>query len=137
LDVVPTVGWQEALANESPLADAVVHAVDDRLDLLAQGADRPDDLLSLIEGPRTGRAAAQLRRAYDLVLVDLGAFFDPSSQPLALALVQQMRIDAVVAIARPDRTDPRDLATVAEHLGLSGCELLGLVENKTALSQAS
>jgi Mrp family chromosome partitioning ATPase len=136
LDVVPTVGWLESLADESLLADAIVHSVEDQLDLLAQSPGRADDVLNLIAGPKTGRTAARLRQAYQLVLVDLGAFFDPGSQPLALELVRQMEIDAVLAVAAPGGADPRDLATVAEYLGLSGCELLGVVENRTAKPQA-
>jgi Mrp family chromosome partitioning ATPase len=137
LDVVPTLGWQEALVNGSPIEDAIVRAVDDQLDLLAQSAARPGDLLELIAGPETSQSAQLLRQEYELVLVDLGAFFDPASQPLALELVRQMGIDTVIAVAGPNAADPRDLATVAEYLQASGCELLGIVENRSAKPQAA
>jgi hypothetical protein len=86
----------------------------------------------LIGVPHTARTAAQLRQAYDLVLVDLGAFFDPRSQPVSLELVRRLGIDAVMLVAGSTESDPRDLETVAEYVGESGCELLGVVENKIA-----
>src|SRR6476660_2921042 len=38
LDAVPTVGWEEVLKHTAPLADAVIRATDDNLDILALGA---------------------------------------------------------------------------------------------------
>jgi Mrp family chromosome partitioning ATPase len=136
LDVVPTVGWQETLVNGTPLGEAIVHATYDRIDLLAQSGERPDNPLELVASHQTSRTATMLREAYELMLVDLGAFFDPRMQPLALELVRQMGVDAVLAVAGPDGADPRDLATVAEHLEPCGCGLLGVVENRTAKPQA-
>ena len=48
-----------------------------------------------------------------------------------------MGVDAVVAIAGPEPADRRDLATIVEHLDRSGCELLGVIENRVAKPQAA
>ena len=43
-----------------------------------------------------------------------------------------LRLDAVLAVTGPRGADPRDLTTIANHLGEIGCDLLGTVENRTA-----
>jgi hypothetical protein len=69
--------------------------------------------------------------------VDLGTFFDPHSQPILLELISNMGVDAAVAVAGPEPADRRDVATIVEHLGRSGCELLGLIENRIAKAKAA
>jgi Mrp family chromosome partitioning ATPase len=136
LDVVPTAGWQEVLAGGAPLADAVIRAADDSIDLLALGASSHDDVLRLVAGPQMDACASTIRRQYDLALVDLGAFFDVISKPVMLELIRNMRIGAAVAVSLPEETDSRDLDTLAEQLGGRGCQLLGRIENRVATTQA-
>jgi Mrp family chromosome partitioning ATPase len=132
LDAVPTLGWQESLAGGAPIADAIVRAMDDRLDLLALGLERTRDPLELLVRPQTANAAAQLRAGYEIVLVDLGAFFDPRSQPVALELISRLKIETVLAITGAEVADPRDLATLADRLEQRGCTLAGVAENRIA-----
>jgi Mrp family chromosome partitioning ATPase len=136
LDVVPTASWQEVLVGGAPLSDAIVRAADDSIDVLALEADSPEDVLRLVAGPQVEAGAGTIRRHYDLTLVDLGAFFDSTSKPIMLELIRNMRIGATLAVALPEETDSRDLGTLAEQLGRSGCELLGRIENRVAKSQA-
>ncbi len=136
LDAVPTAGWQEVLAGAAPLADAVIRAADDCLDLLALGASTSEDPLRLIAGHEIESCASQIRCDYELALIDLGAFFDVASRPIMLELVRKLGIDAALAVSQPDETDPRDLSTLAEQIGRSGCELLGRIENRVAKTQA-
>jgi Mrp family chromosome partitioning ATPase len=130
LDVVPTVGWEEVLKHASPLADAVIRATDDKLDILALGPKAAKNPQPLAEGLQTAVSAGVLRHAYDLVLVDLGTFFDPTSQPLVLELARNMGIDTMVAVAGPEPADPRDMATVVEYLEPLGCQLMGTIQNR-------
>ena len=132
LDVVPTAGWQEVLDNTAPLTDALVHSVDERLDVLLLSGALPIDPLSAVAGRQAMQTAELLRQRYELVLVDLGAFFDPRSQPVAMELARSLGIEAALVVAGPTPVDPRDLATVEEHLNHSGCELLGVIENRVA-----
>ena len=55
---------------------------------------RPRIRKPLAAGLQAAVTAGVLRHAYDLVLVDLGTFFDPTSQPVVLELVRNMGIDA-------------------------------------------
>jgi Mrp family chromosome partitioning ATPase len=134
LDVVPTAGWQEVLGGGAQLSDAIIRAADDSIDVLALGANSPDDVLRLVAGPQVKASAGTIRRHYDLTLVDLGAFFDATSKPIMLELIRNMRIGAALVVALSEETDSRDLGTLAEQLGRSGCELLGRIENRVAKS---
>lgn len=137
LEAVPTAGWEEVLKHSAPLADAVIHASDDNLDVLALGAKAIKNPQPLVGGLQAAVTAGVLRHAYDLALLDLGAFFDPASQPIVLELISNMGVDAAIAVAGPKPADRRDLATIVEHLDRSGCELLGVIENRVAKPQAA
>jgi Mrp family chromosome partitioning ATPase len=130
LDVVPTIGWQESLSSGAPVGDAIVRSMDDRLDLLALSTTNRNDSRELLARPQNASLVEQLRGGYELVLVDLGAFFDPRSQPVALELISQWRIDSVLAVTGDEETDPRDLDTLAKHLERRGCQLIGITENR-------
>ena len=132
LDAVPTVGWEEVLRHAAPLADAVIRSTDDNLDILALGSKLAQDPELLAGGLQAAVSAGVLRHAYDLVLIDLGPFFDPTSQPVVLELVRNMGIDSLVAVSGPRPADPRDIATINEYLEPSGCELMGTIENRVA-----
>jgi Mrp family chromosome partitioning ATPase len=137
LDAVPTAGWEEAMKHTAPLADAVIHSTDDNLDLLAVGSRLVKDPQPMVGGLQAAVTAGVLRHAYDLAIMDIGAFFDPISQPVLLELVSNLGVDAVVAVAGPGPADRRDVATIVEHLDRSGCELLGIIENRSAKPQAA
>jgi Mrp family chromosome partitioning ATPase len=130
VDAAPTVGWDEVLRSAGSLADAVVRATDDNLDLLAIGPKASRDPEPLAAGLQAAVTAGVLRHAYDLALLDVGTFFDPVSQPVVLELLRNMGIDTVVAVTGPDAADPRDLATIHEYLEPIGCQLLGTIENR-------
>src|SRR5262249_35878691 len=136
VDAVPTVAWEEVLRNSASLADAVIRATDDNLDLLAIGPKASRDPEPLATSLQAAGTAGVLRHAYDLALVDVGTFFDPTSQPVVLELLRNMGIDTVVAVTGPDAADPRDLATIHEYLEPIGCQLLGTIENRVT-KQAS
>jgi Mrp family chromosome partitioning ATPase len=137
LDAVPTAGWGDALKQSATLADATIHAKTDDLDILALGQKPIRDPEPLVSGLQAAVTAGVLRHSYDLTLLDLGAFFDPVSQPTLLELVANMGIDAAVAISGPEPADRRDVASIVEHLGNRGCELLGLIENRIAKPKAA
>lgn len=130
LEAVPTAGWDEVLKHTAKLPDAVIHATDDNLDLLALSGRPLKDAQPVVGGLQAAVTAGVLRHAYDLVLLDLGAFFEPTSQPVLLELVSNLGVDAIVAVAGPEHADARDLGTIVEYLDISGCELLGVIENR-------
>jgi Mrp family chromosome partitioning ATPase len=132
LDVVPTASWQEVIETNAPITDALVHSVDERLDVLLLSGNSPTDPLLLAGSPQAMNTAELLRKRYELALVDLGSYFDPRSQPVALELARSMGIESALIVAGPNPIDARDLATVEENLNHSGCEILGIIENRVA-----
>lgn len=134
LSAQPTAWWQDVLERGAPLADAMIRAEDDHLDLLPLEPHAPRDHrrhVMAANGLQLSATAGALRHAYDLVIIDLGTFFDPNSQPAALQLVENMRISSLVAVTEPGRQDPRDLITLTAHLAEFECDVLGIVENRT------
>jgi len=132
LDAVPTAGWEEVMKHTAPLADAVIRSTDDNLDLLALGSRLVKDPQPMVGGLQAAVSAGVLRHAYELAILDVGTFFDPVSQPILLELVSNLGIDAMIAVTGPGPADGRDIATIIEHLDRSGCELLGVIENRSA-----
>jgi Mrp family chromosome partitioning ATPase len=132
LDAEPTAGWQEVLSGSAPLSDAVIRAADDSIDLLALGAKPTNDPLRLVAGAQTEICAKTILRHYELVLIDLGAYFDPKTKPIMVELIRNMRVDAVLVVTLAEETDARDLSIVAEQFGDIGCKLLGRIENRVA-----
>jgi len=130
LDAVPTAGWDEVLKHSSPLADAIVRATDERLDLLALGSKPLKNPQTQAAGLQAAMTAGVLRHAYDMAIIDLGTFFDPASQPIVLELVRNMGIDSVVAVVGAEPVDRRDLATMVDYLEPIGCQILGTIENR-------
>jgi Mrp family chromosome partitioning ATPase len=137
LDAVPTAGWEEVLRHAAPVPEAVIHATVDQLDVLALGPKPAADPKPLVSGLQAAVTAGILRHAYELAIMDLGTFFDPESQPTLLELVANMGIDAAIAVAGPEPADRRDLATIAEQLDRSECELLGVIENRVVKPRAA
>jgi hypothetical protein len=41
-----------------------------------------------------------------------------------------LKIETVLAVTGAEEADPRDLATLAEHLAQRGCKLAGIAENR-------
>lgn len=125
--------WQDVLARGLPVGDAIVRAIDDNLDLLPfEPHPANKNRLPASIGLHASVTAGVLRYAYDLSLIDLGAFFAPDGRASMLEVVRSMRLDGAIAVAGPDPADPRDLDTLAEQLKQNGCQLLGVVENCAA-----
>jgi len=129
LEVVPTAGLQEVLRHGAPLADAVIRASDNQLDLLALGTKPSEDKLRLVSSLQMVVTAGVLRHAYELVLIDAGAANDPAAHPILETLARNLGLDTALAVTGPQPT-MQEVDALAEMLSRSGCELLGIVENR-------
>jgi Mrp family chromosome partitioning ATPase len=135
LGVQPTTAWQDVLEHGLPVAEAVIRAARDGVDLLPldlrASGDRGQNGAKLAAGLQTSITAGVLRYAYHVVLVDLGAILAPRSFSTISHLVRNMRIDAAVAVADPKHAQPDDFTVAGELVDETGCELLGVIENRT------
>jgi Mrp family chromosome partitioning ATPase len=136
LGVQPSTSWQDVLEQGLSVAEAVVHAEKDGIDLLpldvrAPAAREPNGA-RLAAGVQTAITAGVLRYAYDMVLVDLGAVLAPRSFTTMSHLIRNMRIETAVAVSDPKHAEQDDFTVTGELLDEAGCELLGLIENRSA-----
>jgi Mrp family chromosome partitioning ATPase len=138
LGVQPTTSWQDVLEQGLPVAEAVIHAENDGVDLLpldlrAPAAREPNGA-RLATGLQTSITAGVLRYAYEIVLVDLGAILAPRSFNTVSHLVRNMRIESAIAVTDPKHAEADDLAVAGELLDETGCELIGMIENRANLA---
>lgn len=134
LGVQPTTSWQDVLGKGLSVAEAVIRAESDKLDLLPLDLREPNSRepngAKLAESLQTVISAGVLRFAYEIVLVDLGAILAPRSFATIGQLIRGMRIASAVAVTDPKHAQPNDLAVAGELLDETGCELIGLIENR-------
>lgn len=121
-------GWEDVLAGNVSLAEAVVHSLGDRLSLLPLVVGGPA-AASRLETIHASVTAGVLRYHYDLVLFDLGVVADPQQGPIARRVIQQCRLDgALVAAGRgAAAAQPQQLLRTAPELATI---CLGVVENQ-------
>ncbi len=135
LGVQPSTSWQDVLEQGLSVAEAVVRAEADQIDLLPldvrEPAAREPNGARLAAGVQTAITAGVLRFAYDVVLVDLGAVLAPRSFATISHLVRNMRIETAVAVTDPKHAEQDDFTVAGELLDEIGCELLGLIENRS------
>lgn len=128
LGLAVDAGWEDVLAGNASLAEAVVHSLADRLSLLplaaggAVAAQRLDSIHASV-------TAGVLRYHYDIVLFDLGAVGDPVQGPIARRIIRQCRLDGALVAAGlgPTAALPQRLVQSAPELATI---CLGVVENQ-------
>jgi len=121
-------GWEDVLLGEKPLAECVVHSIEDRFTLLPL-TGREVAANELFTSIHASVSAGMLRYQYDLVLLDLGAA-GQSNQVAAQAAAQQCRLDACLALT-DGTTSPAEnwlagAVSIATELETT---CLGVVEN--------
>ncbi len=135
LGVQPSTSWQDVLEQGLPVAEAVIRSDSDGIDLLPLNVREPNarepNGAQLAAGLQTTITAGVLRYAYQIVLVDFGAILAPRSFATISALLANMRIETAVAVTDPKHAERDDFDVAGELLDETGCELLGLIENRT------
>ena len=129
LGLAVETGWEDVLSGRTPLAEAVVHSLDDSLALLplVQGGAAAAEKLGAIHASVT---AGVLRYHYDMVLFDLGAVGDAVQGSTARRIARQCRLDGVVltsGLAAASTVHPQRLMQTAPELAAI---CLGVVENQ-------
>jgi Mrp family chromosome partitioning ATPase len=122
------VGWEDVLAGRSPLAESVIHSLDDRIALLplVKGGSAAAEQ---IDGIHASVTAGVLRYHYDIVLFDLGAATDQRQCDAACRIARRCRLDAVLLIAAPGTSAALADARLAEAAPELASLVLGVIEN--------
>jgi Mrp family chromosome partitioning ATPase len=130
LGIAAQVGWEDVLARQSSLADALVESTCDRLTLLplkfpVSPHEAPLDLSLASENLK------QLRRGYDLVLVDGGALEDAATRML-LARLANGALEGIVSVC--DARGPGDGQASTDPAARQVVDrlLIGTIENFAA-----
>ena len=121
-------GWEQVLAGRTPLAEAIIQSIGDRVAVLPLvGGGVP--AAAQLDAIHASVTAGVLRYHYDMVLFDLGAVSHDFQGPVARRIVQQCRLDgvALVAGADGDGVEPRRLMQTAPELAAI---CLGVIENQ-------
>jgi Mrp family chromosome partitioning ATPase len=129
LGLAADLGWEDVLAGRAPLADAVIHSLDDRialLPLLAGGAHAAEKLDAI----HASVTAGVLRYHYDIVLFDLGALADPAQAAIASRIARRCRLDGMLLATAPS-SQPTSAARIAQLAPELAAVCLGVIENQT------
>jgi Mrp family chromosome partitioning ATPase len=130
LGIAAQVGWEDVMTRQSGLADALVESTSDRLTLLPlKGPVSPQE--TPLDFSLAAETLRQLRRGFDLVLVDGGSLDDPAAK-LLLARLGNGTLEGIVNIqdARNAREGLRRTDPAAMHL--VGRLQIGTIENFAA-----
>lgn len=123
LDAEP--GLSAVLDGARPLEDAVQRWGAPGLDVLVAGAP-PGDPSSLLASPRAERLLAEVRDAYDLVVLDAPALLGVADAAALAGLA-----DGAVLVVDGRRTTQRTVSAALERLELAGAGVLGVVLVRT------
>jgi Mrp family chromosome partitioning ATPase len=128
LGLAADLGWEDVLAGRAPLADAVIHSLNDRialLPLLAGGAHAAEKLDAI----HASVTAGVLRYHYDIVLFDLGALADPTQAANACRIARRCRLDGMLLATAPSAA-PASAARIAQLAPELAQVCLGVIENQ-------
>ena len=116
-------GLASVVAGLAPIAKALRRSPVDNLDLMACGP-RPENPAELLTSPRFQQTLADLRDAYDFVVVDTPPVL-AVSDPTAVA----PRVDGIILVFRMTKYARPAAERTREQLGAIGANILGVVVN--------
>lgn len=131
LGLLPEAGWEEVLAGRLPLAEALIDSVRDAIAVLPLCGPVPERSYLSSDDPEPARSIEVLRRHYDLVLIDLGAWVAGAGTASPWAEPDARWIDAVVLVHNIRSTPAAELAQARQRLQAAGIVEAGVVENFT------
>ncbi len=122
-DQVSEPGLTEVLADEMPINYAIQKTVVENLNILAGGA-LPENPAELLGSKKMATLLHILSGHYDIILID-----SPPVLAASDALKLSAIVDAVIMVARSDRTRIKELEYVQEQMRDVGSHITGVVLN--------
>ena len=124
-------GWEEVLAGQIPLAEGVIHSINDNISLLPLVGRNPR-AVELLAGIQASISAGVLRYHYDVVLFDLGDISQQPQHDAAQRLFEQCRIDSSIFVADAVHTSPAVSENIEPLMAMLGATCLGVIGNSAA-----
>lgn len=123
-------GWEDVLTGQVPLAEGVVHSIQDNISLLPL-AGRDSNPVELLAGIQASISAGVLRYHYDVVLIDFGDAGRQPQWPVAQKLFEQCRIDSSIIVADAAHSNQTMYENIDPLMNLFGNTCLGVIGNST------
>jgi Mrp family chromosome partitioning ATPase len=129
LGLTPNAGWEEVAAGRLSLAEIVVESLRDGLSLApwCASASKSADARPA-QAPDAASSLEELRRNYDVVLVDLGCV-DPDGGHAELLASVRSRLDAILVIHNVGDVPAKELKRVCHRLSRAEKAVVAVVEN--------
>lgn len=130
LGVAAEVGWEESLAGDRPLAEAVVQSIADHVALAPLKKPTPADWR--LADIRLKSCFDELRRHFDVVLIDAGPMGEPSDKRQLLAWAAPCRVDRALVVLDGRSAIEEAIAEVDTRLQGCGIAQWSFVDNFAA-----
>jgi Mrp family chromosome partitioning ATPase len=127
LGVTPQAAWDENLSGEKPLAETLIDSLNDRVTLLPLREPALPDWR-----PREARLKStfdELRRHYDIVLVDAGPLGDGQDRQQLLSWAEPCRVDRALVVLDARVGSPEWMNDVESRLQGCGIAQWNFIEN--------
>ena len=123
LGVQPQFGWQEAIAQDLPLGEALVESAHDRLTLAP--LMRATRRLDALQTDRLTEVLGELRDAFDVTLIDLGSL----QASLRSGVLATAPLDGVLLARDMRQVRTPELSAAVTQIEALGIRWHGVAEN--------
>ena len=120
-------GWEDILAGDQPLEEGLVESVGDQVTVLPLRAPMPE-LLRSAQLPMA-QSIEQLRKAFDVVLLDTGPLVDDAAAVDFAATFYGARIDDALIVRDVKHSNSEQVRQVGHRLSAAGIAHWDIVEN--------
>lgn len=127
LQLAIDIGWEDVLAGDQPLREALIESIADRVTLLPLRSSLSEPAAN--DRHLVAETIEQLRRSYDLVVIDCGPLGDDTAALDFAAIFHGARLDDTLVIRDIHRTTQDDLKRVGRRLSAAGVGHWDVVEN--------
>jgi capsular exopolysaccharide synthesis family protein len=125
VDVKNERGLTDILRGTATLEETIAHAAGYSLSILTIGRSR-QGAIDLLNSERMEELLVELRRIYDIVILDSAPVLEVSN-----ALILGSLAEKTILVTRREWTTPRDASYAVEQLQLYGADMAGVVFNRT------
>jgi Mrp family chromosome partitioning ATPase len=122
--VKPESGWEDVVLENKPFKDVVYQVGDTRL-FISRVAVDVDSLTSIIESPKISEFLEQMKKDFDLILIDT-----PPASVSTNALSLSNKVSGSVLVVENEKTRWQVANAVKENIIKRGGKILGVVINK-------